>query len=113
MVIVRLVATFGSVALAGTIAIRIAIFALLPAWRLANAASTLVGQSLGAKNLQRAKSAAWTASRYNLVFLTGVGLLLFVLARPVVSAFTDDAGALEVDISGVRILALGFPSFAL
>jgi putative MATE family efflux protein len=113
VVIVRLVATFGSVALAGyTIAIRIAIFALLPAWGLANAASTLVGQSLGAKNPERAESAAWTASRYNLIFLTGVGLLFFVLARPIVSAFTEDAGALEVGISGVRILALGFPSFA-
>ena len=84
----KILALFGSAALAGyTIAIRIVIFALMPAWGLANAGATLVGQNLGAEKPDRAEAAVWIATRYNTIFLGIVGVLFVAFARPLIAAF--------------------------
>ncbi len=111
--LVRIMAGFGSVAMAGyTIAIRIILFALLPAWGLGNAAATMVGQSLGAKNPARAEESVWTAARYNMLFLGSMAVLFIVFARPIISAFTADPGVADVATFGLRAVAAGFPFFA-
>ena len=111
--LVRIVATFGSQALAGyTIGIRIVIFALLPSWGMSNAAATMVGQALGARDPDRAERAVWRACLYNLVFLSAIGLAFVVFAAPIVSAFTSDPAVLRYGVECLRIIAAGFAFYA-
>jgi putative MATE family efflux protein len=111
--LVKIISLFGSAALAAyTIAIRLIIFALLPAWGLSNAGATLVGQNLGAKKPERAEQAVWIATRYNAVFLGIAGILFIALATPIVRLFTIDPEVLALGARALWIIALGFPLYA-
>ncbi len=111
--LIRVVAGFGSEAVAGyTIAIRIIIFGLLPAFGLANAAATLVGQNLGARQPARAEKSVWTAAAYNAVFQTMIGLLFVIFASPIARIFTDDPAVLVHATDGLRIISYGFLFYA-
>ena len=109
----KILALFGSAALAGyTIAIRIVIFALLPAWGLANAGATLVGQNLGAEKPDRAESAVWIATRYNTIFLGIVGAVFVLLAGPLAGLFTSETDVLAYARQSLWIVSLAFPLYA-
>jgi putative MATE family efflux protein len=111
--LVRIVATFGSQALAGyTIGLRVIVFALLPSWGMSNAAATMVGQSLGARDPDRAERAVWRTCLYNLAFLCTIGLGFVVFARLIVSAFTSDPVVLRNGTDCLRIIAAGFAFYA-
>jgi putative MATE family efflux protein len=111
--LVRIIAAYGSVALAGyTIAMRVAVFALLPSWGLANAAATLVGQNLGAREPDRAERSVSTVARYNVVFLGAIGLVFAIAPHLIVSLFTPDAQTVAYGADCLRIVALGFVVFA-
>jgi putative MATE family efflux protein len=111
--LVRILASFGSSALAGyTIAMRVVMFMLLPSWGLGNAAATLVGQNLGAGNPARAEQAVWRAALYNCVFLGTIGLLLVPLGPDVVRLFTSEVAVVEQGGRCLRIVAAGFAFYA-
>ena len=111
--LVRILAGFGSEALAGyTIGMRIVIFAILPSYGLANAAATMVGQALGAKKPERAERAVWTAGKYSAVFLGLIGVAFVLGAQWVVGLFTRDAAVLAYGTATLRTVACGFPFYA-
>lgn len=112
MAMIRVVAGFGSIAMAGyTIAVRLVIFAFMPAFGLGGAAATLVGQSLGAKKPERAVEAVRVATKYDVVFMATLGLIFAVFAHPIIGLFTRDAATAAIAVRGIRIMALGFPLF--
>ena len=107
--LVRLMAGFGSAALAGnTIGIRIILFALLPSFGVSNAGATLVGQNLGAGKPDRAEQAAWTAGRYNTYCLGLVGVIFLLFAPYLTGVFTDDAEVAAHATHSLRIISAGF-----
>lgn len=111
--LVRITAEFGAEALAGyAIAIRVVLFAILPAWGLSNAAATMVGQGLGAKDPDRAERAVWVAAKMDLVFLGALGLFFVIFAPQIVSLFGGTGEASRYAIECLRIVAAGFPFYA-
>ena len=112
--VMRIVALYGSAPVAAyTIAIRMIEFVLLPAWGLGNAAATMVGQNLGADLPERACDSAWKAGRYNLVFMTTVGIVTFVFAPQITGLFSSDPDVLLYGTACLRILGVGYPAYAL
>jgi putative MATE family efflux protein len=106
VLLIRILATFGSAVLAGyTIAIRILVFTFLPAWGLANAAATMVGQNLGARRPRRAELAVWLTARYNFYFLGVVGIAMLVVPEPLVRPFTDDPAVVAMATQALRWIA--------
>jgi len=111
--LVRIVSIFGSAALAGyTIAIRIVIFIILPSWGLSNAAATLVGQNLGAKQPDRAATSVWRTGFYNMLFLGGIGIIFLIFAEPVVRLFTNDPQVIPLAAACLRIISYGNVGYA-
>lgn len=111
--ITKLVAeTGGTAASAGyQIAFRIFIFFMLPAWGLSNAAATLMGQNLGAKQYDRAEESVWITAKVAAWFMGGVMLAMWALANPVIGFFTQDPTVFAYGIEGLRIIAAGFIFF--
>ncbi len=111
--LVRLLATFGAEALAGyTVAIRIVLFALLPAWGLSNAAATMVGQALGARDPHRAERAVWVAGFLNLIFLGSIGIVFMVAAPGIVALFGAETDTALYATRCLRIVSAGFFFYA-
>ncbi|WP_438002725.1 MATE family efflux transporter [Sorangium sp. So ce321] len=106
---VRILAPFGSAALAGyTIGMRVITFAILPAWGLANAAATMVGQNLGAGRPERAEAAVYRAGIWTTVMLGVIGVVFAVGAGAIVGAFTGDAEVLHHGTQALRVVSCGF-----
>ncbi len=111
--LVRVMSLFGAEALAGyTIAFRVIVFTLLPSWGMANAAATLVGQNLGAKEPQRAETSVWRIAKYNTIFLIVIATVFFILANPILGFFTDEVQVQAIGKSALQIICFGYIFFA-
>ncbi|WP_242164853.1 MATE family efflux transporter [Lysobacter sp. M15] len=107
--LMRILASIGSEAVAGaTIAIRIMMFTMMPAWGMSNAAATLVGQNLGAEQPDRAEASVWRIGWYNMAYLVVVSVLFFLLPDRLVGLFSEDPAVVAVGAQWLRILSYSF-----
>jgi putative MATE family efflux protein len=104
IILARLVAeTGGTSALAGyQIALRNFVFFILPAWGLSNAAATLVGQNLGAKNPIRAEESVFMTAKYSTVFMGTVMFVFVFLAEPIIRIYTRDSAVIHFGTLAMR-----------
>ncbi len=110
--LMRIVSESGSVALAGyTIAIRLIIFALLPAFGLANASATLVGQNLGALQPSRAEQSVWVSAHITAIFLGLCSIFFIGGAGSFISIFNQDPGVIQIGRMALVIICLGYVFF--
>ena len=110
IVLARLVAeTGGTTASAGyQIAIRNVVFFILPAWGLSNAAATLVGQNLGAKQIERAQQSVYLTAKYSAAFMGFVMLLFIFFASPIIRIFTQDEAVVVFGAQALRVIGCGY-----
>lgn len=110
--LVRIISVFGSEIVAGyTIAIRIVSFTLLPSWGISNAASTLVGQNLGAKKPERAERAVMITGWVNMILLGIVGIIYVSFPAPFIKLFIHDPVVIRAGTECLRIVSIGFISY--
>jgi len=110
IVLTILVATTGGTnASAGyQVAIRNVVFFILPAWGLSNAAATLVGQNLGAKQPERAEKSVLLAAKYNAIFMAGVTLLFLLCSSPIIGFYTNQSAVQDFGAQALQIIGAGY-----
>ncbi|GLU44981.1 MATE family efflux transporter [Allomuricauda sp. NBRC 101325] len=111
--LMRIMSEFGSEVLAGyTIAIRVMMFTLMPSWGMSNAAATLVGQNLGAKQPDRAATSVWKTGKYNAIFMGTVSLGYLLFANSIISWFNTTPAVVKSGALCLQVIAAGYIFYA-
>lgn len=91
---------------ASQIGLQVLSFSFMPASGMARAATTLVGQYLGAKKQALAERAGWTAFKMTLAYTTGVALVMMLAQEWMFRIFNHDPGVLAAGLAILPALAL-------
>lgn len=114
IILMSIVAAFGSEVLAGyTIALRIIMFVLLPGLGISNAASTLVGQNLGAGLAYRAEKSAIIASRTIMILMGVISVILIAWPESFISILSADKNIISYGAISLRIVSIGLILYGL
>lgn len=105
----RILAIYGENVVAGyTVALRLIMFTLLPAWGISNAAATLVGQNLGANQPGRAEKSVWITGLSNTAYLSLLGISFYLFPQFYIGFFNVNKEVIETGVHVLRILSLGY-----
>lgn len=85
----------------------------MPMFAMSMGVSTVVGQNLGAKNLDRARKAGWLAAAYGATLMCLLGIGMFVFAEPVANIMTTDPAVAQYSKEYLQIIGLSEPAAAI
>ena len=112
--LMQIVSGFGSEAVAGyTIAVRVVMFSILPAWGLSNGAATLVGQNLGAGLAERAEATVWKIVKYNSIYMGLASVLMLLFIHPIAEFFTQEPVVVGYAVQCLLIFTAAFVAWGL
>lgn len=93
-----------SVAAASGIGLKVSTFAGMPCWAIGQAVTAMVGQNMGAKNIERVKRTTTIGLSLN-IFITFITILLVqIFAEPIIMLF--DSASTEVIEDGILYLRM-------
>ncbi|MCS6848383.1 MAG: MATE family efflux transporter [Anaerolineae bacterium] len=98
---------------ANRIAINALSLAFLPGFGFAIAATALVGQSVGARNIREGEAATRIAAEWALIWMSSFGLILVIFAPQVLQAFTGDPVVVRAGVDALRVMAFSMPPLAI
>ncbi len=107
------VAMIGTSALAAQqIAFTALAIAFMPGFGFGLASTALIGQSVGAGQLDQAALASRIAEKWAIIWMTCGGAIYFVFAPNIMSLFTSEADVIDHGVDALRALAVGLPVWA-
>ncbi len=117
IVFVVVVFMLGTAVTAGNQVAQNAMFlSMFPGFGFSMAATSLVGQSLGAKNPERARHVGMTATRWCLLWMSAMGVIFFVFATPIMefaASGDDKAAIISSGVDALRLIAFIQPPLAI
>jgi putative MATE family efflux protein len=109
----RIIAGLGTAAFAAhRVALNVESLSFTPGFGFALAATTLVGQGLGARKPRAAEAAGYQTLHYAVVLMSAMGVVFFTFSRPMVLVFTRDPQVVDLASICLKIVGLAQPVLA-
>lgn len=113
IMVTTIIAGLGTVSLAAHhLSITAESICFMPAFGFASAATTLIGQTLGAKREDLTDSLSFSCIKIAITFMSVMGVVLFVLSKFLIGIFTPDPEVIELGSRCLKIIAFSQPFFA-
>ncbi len=110
MLFVKIVAGLGTVVYAAhQVALNVESLSFMPGWGFAAAATSLVGQGLGAKRPDWSERLAKGALRYAVIVASCMGVVFFTAGRPIASLYTNLPEVAIMSAMCLRLVAVAQP----
>ena len=114
MALTAVVAHLGTASLAAErLAINVMMLSIMPGFGCSVAATTLVGQSVGAQRIREGAAAAGVAARLAVVWMSALGVIFALFSRPLMHVFTADARVATLGAGCLLAIALAQPFWAI